>query len=116
MTQEQSILTKIRSIFPNETIKVQYHVLNYRIDAYLPKQKLAIEIDELGHVDRINDQEKQLAIEKELDCKFIRINPAKERFNVFNEIGIMQIFIAESNKKLTEIQLKNQLKNQLKSQ
>ena len=59
MTQEQSILTKIRSIFPNQTIIFQYHVLNYRIDAYLPKHKLAIEIDELGHADRINDQERQ---------------------------------------------------------
>ena len=102
MTQEQSILTKIRSIFSNETIIFQYHVLNYRIDAYLPRHKLVIEIDELGHVDKINDQERQLAIEKELDCKFIRIKPAKERFNIFNEIGIIQIFIAESNKKLTE--------------
>ena len=102
MTQEQSILTKIRSIFPNETIIFQYHVLNCRIDAYLPKHKLAIEIDELGHADRINNQKRQLAIEKELDCKFIKINPAKERFNVFNEIGITQIFIAESNKNLTE--------------
>ena len=102
MTQEQSILTKIRSIFSNETIIFQYHVLNYRIDAYLPRHKLAIEIDELGHVDKINDQERQLAIEKELDCKFIRIKPAKERFNIFNETGIIQIFIAESNKKLTE--------------
>ena len=82
MTQKQSILTKIRSIFPNETIIFQYHVLNYRIDAYLPKHKLAIEIDELGHVGRINDQERQLAIEKELDCKFIIINPAREIFNV----------------------------------
>ena len=100
--QEQSILTKIRSIFPNETIIFQYHVLNYRTDAYLPKHKLTIEIDELGYVDRITDQEGQLAIEKELDCKFIRINPAKERFNVFNEIGIIQIVIAKSNKKLTE--------------
>ena len=97
MTQEQSILTKIGSIFPNETIIFQHHVLNYRIDAYLPKHKLVIEIDELGHVDRINDQERQLAIEKELDCKFIRINPDKERFNVFKEIGIIQIFIAETN-------------------
>ena len=60
MTQEQSILTKIRSI----SIIFQYHVLNYRIDAYLPKHKLTIEIDELGHVDRINDQERQLAMKK----------------------------------------------------
>ena len=79
--QEQSILTKIRSIFPNETIIFQYHVLNYIIDACLPKHKLAIETDELGHEDRINDQERQLAIEKELHCKFIRINPVKERSN-----------------------------------
>ena len=32
----------------------------------------------------------------------MRINPAKERFNVFNEIDLIRIFIAESNKKLTE--------------
>ena len=110
MTQEQSILTKIRSAFPNKTIIFQYHFLNYRIDAFLPKHKLYIEIDELKHVDRLNDQERQLAIEKELDCKFIRINPAKERFNVFNEIGIIQIFIAKSNKKLTEKSTKKSTK------
>ena len=102
MTQEQPILTKIRNIFQNETIIFQYHVLNYRIDAYLPKHELSMEIDELGHAGRINDQERQLAIEKELGCKFIRINPAKKRFNVFNEIDTIQIFIAESNKKLTQ--------------
>ena len=113
MTQEQSILTKIRSIFSNETIMFQYHLLNYKIDAYLPKHKLVIEIDELGHVDRINDQERQLAIEKELHCKFIRITLAKERFNVFNEIGIIQIFIAESNKKLTEKSTKKSTKKSM---
>ena len=113
MTQEQSILTKIRPIFPNETIIFQYHVLNYRVDAYLPKHELVMEIDELGHVNRINDQERQSAIEKELDCKFIRINPAKERFNVFNEIGIIQIFIAKSNKKLTEKSTKESTKKSI---
>ena len=113
MTQGQSILTKMKSIFPNKTIIFQYHVLNCRIDAYLPKHKLAIEIDELGHVDRINYQERQLAIEKKLDCKFIRINPAKERFNVFNEIGTIQIFIAKSNKKLTEKSTKESTKKSM---
>ena len=113
MTQEQSILTKIRSIFPKETIIFQYHVLNYGIDAYLPKHKLAKEINELGLVDRINDQQRQLAVEKELDCKFIRINQPKERFNVFNEIGIIQIFNAESNKKLTEKSTKESTKKSM---
>ena len=112
MTQKQSILTKIRSIFPNETI-FQYHVLNYRIDAYLTKHKLAAEINELGHADRINDQERQLTIEKEVDCKFIRINPANERFNILNEIGMTQIFIAQSNKKLTEKSTKESTKKSM---
>ena len=49
MTQEQSILTKIRSIFPTESIIFQCSVLGYRIDAYFEKHKLAVEIDELGH-------------------------------------------------------------------
>ena len=98
MTQEQPILTKIRSIFSSETIIFQYHIVNYRIDTYLPKLKLAIEIDELGHVDTTIDQERQLAIEKELHCKFIRINQAKERFNVFKEIGTIRFVLPKQQK------------------
>ena len=40
MTQEQSILTKIRSIFPTESIIFQCTVLGYRIDAYFEKHRL----------------------------------------------------------------------------
>ena len=55
----------------------QYTVLNYRIDLYFQKYKLAIEIDELNHNDRNIDYEiqRQKELEKELDCVFIRINP-----------------------------------------
>ena len=55
----------------------QYTVLNFRIDLYFHKYKRAIEIDELGHSDRnINYEiERQKALERELDCVFIRINP-----------------------------------------
>ena len=99
MTPEQSILTKIRSIFPNEKIIFQHCVLGYRIDAYFPKQELAVEIDEKGHQDRDIECEieRQKALEKELGCKFIRINPAKENFEVYNEIGKIQVFVSESN-------------------
>ena len=80
MTQEQLILIKIKTIFSTEEKILQHHVLSYRIDAYFPNYKLAIETDELGHGDRDIDCEirRQKSIEKELDCEFIRINPAKK--------------------------------------
>ncbi len=51
----------------------QFKVCGYFIDGYIPKLKLAIEIDErLKNKDK--DIERQKIIEKELNCKFIRIN------------------------------------------
>ena len=52
MTQEQSILSNILTLFAAEEIILQHNVLSYRIDAYFPKYKLAIEVDEQGHSDR----------------------------------------------------------------
>ena len=45
MTQEQSILSKIVTLFAAEKIILQHNVLDYRTDAYFPKYKLAIEVD-----------------------------------------------------------------------
>ena len=66
ITQEQLILSKIVTIFAAKEIILQYNVLGYRIDAYFPKYKLAIEVDEQGHNDRDIDYEivRQGAIEK----------------------------------------------------
>ena len=66
MTQEQSILSKIVTLFTAEEIILQHIFLGYRIDAYFPKYKLAIEADEQVHNDRnINFEiERQKAIEK----------------------------------------------------
>ena len=85
MTQEQSILSKIVTLFAAGKMILQHNVLGYRIDIYIPKYKLAIEIDEQGHNNRDIDYEieRQKAIEKELGCEFIRINPTKENFNIF---------------------------------
>ena len=104
MTQEQSTLSKIVTIFAAEEIILQHNVLGYRTDAYFPKYKLAIEVDEQGNNDRDVDYEieRQKAIEKELGCKFNWINPTKENFNIFVEIGKIQIYILKSTKKLTE--------------
>ena len=82
----------------------QDNVLGYRIDAYFPKYELAIEVDEKRHNDRGIDyeMERQKTIENIIGCEFIRINPAKENFNIFVEIGRIQNYIVKSTKKLTE--------------
>ena len=65
-------------------MQTQYTVLNYRIDLYFHKYKLAIEVDELGHNDRnINYEiQRQQALERELSCVFIReINKIHRHIN-----------------------------------
>ena len=47
-------------------------------------------------------KDKKKALEKELGCEFIRINPAKENVNIFVEIDEYKINIVKSTKKLTE--------------
>ena len=71
------------------------------IDFYFHKYKLAIEIDELGYADRsINNEIKgQKALEKELNCVFIRINPDEKDFNIFKEINKIHRHIKKSFKK-----------------
>ena len=88
-TKEQTVISAIKDAFEGENMQTQYSVLSYRIDLYFHKYKLAIEVDELGHADRnINNEiERQKALEKELNCVFVRINPDKKSFNIFKEIN-----------------------------
>ena len=115
MTQEQSVLSKIVTLFTADEIILQHNVLGYRIDAYFPKYKLATEVDERGHNDRDIDYEieRKKALEKELGCEFIRINPTKENFNIFVEIGKIQNYIVKSTKKSTKESLMDELSNKL---
>ena len=81
-------------------MKTQHSVLGYRIDLYFHKHKLAIEVDELGHADRnlSNEIERQKALEKELDCVFIRINLDQENSNIFKEITEISRHVKKSAK------------------
>ena len=99
-TKEQTIINSIKDTFEGENIQTQYSVLGYRIDLYFYEYKLAIEVDELGH-NRNNDNEteRQKALEKELNCVFIRINPDKKEFNIFKEINKIYRHIKKSFKK-----------------
>ena len=70
-------------------MQTQYSVLGYRTDLYFHKYRLAIEVDELGHTDRnlSNEIERQKALEEELNCVIIRINPDEIDYNIFREIN-----------------------------
>ena len=93
---------------------MQHNILGYKIDAYFPKYKLAIEVDEQGHYGRDIGYEIQRQYKyKELGCEFIRINPAKKNFNNFVEIGKIQNYVTKSTKKLTEESTKNSLIDEL---
>ena len=100
-TKEQTVLRSIKDAFEGEDMQTQYTVIGYRIDLYFHKHKLAIEVDELGHSDRnINDEiERQRALERELNCVFIRINPDEKDFNIFKEINKIHRHIKKSFKK-----------------
>ena len=84
--KKKTVLESIKNAFEREDIQTQYSVLGYRIDLYFHEYKLAIEVDELEHADRnlSNEIERQQALEKELNCVFIRINP-DEKSSTFSE-------------------------------
>ena len=56
---------------------------------YFHDYKLAVEIDENGRSDRNIDRKikRQRVIEQELGCKFIRIDPDEEDFDIFRAIN-----------------------------
>ena len=100
-TKEQTVINSIKDAFKGENMQTQYTILGYRIDFYFHKYKLAIEVDELGHNDRNIDHEiqRQQALERELNCVFIRINPNVIDFNNFKEINKIHRHIKKSSKK-----------------
>ena len=101
LAKEQSVLRKIMSSFERENMQTQYNVLSYRIELYFHDYKLTIEVDENGHSDRNIDYElkRQKAIEQELGCKYIRIDPRKEDFEIFRAINEIFRHIKQSTKK-----------------
>ena len=100
-TKEQTIINWIKAAFEGENTKTQYSVLGYRIDLCFHEYKLATEVDEFGHADINihNEIERQKALEKELNCVFIRINPSEKDFNFFKEINKIHRHIKKSFKK-----------------
>ena len=123
MSIEHVVKSKTEPIFVNEDILEEYSVKIYEIDLYFienykkrlqvnkngqqymlfriyiyfTKYCLAIEIDEKGHTDRdfIFEEKRQKALEKKLDCTFIRINTSKENFDVDYEASRIQTLLSQ---------------------
>ena len=84
----------------------QIYIL-FRIDIYFTKYCLEVEIDVKGHTDRdvIFENERQKALEKKLNCKFIRINTSRENFDVDYEASRIQVFISQfKDNKIKELE------------
>ena len=110
-TKEQTVINSIKDAFEGENMQIQYTVLNYRIDLYFHKYKLAIEVDKLGHNDRNIDYEiqRQQVLERKLSCVFIRINPDAISFNIFKEINKIHRYINQLTKQKTKKQTKESI-------
>ena len=77
LTKGQLVLKSVINAFQGANMQTHYSLLSYRTDLYFHEYRLAIQVDKKGHKDRITDHEiqRQKVLEKELGCKFIRINP-----------------------------------------
>ena len=117
-TKEQSVISAIKDAFEGENMQTQYSVLGYRIDLYFHKYKLAIKVDELGHADRNvnNEIERQRALERELNCVFIRIDPDAPNFSMLREINKIYRHINQVTKQQTEQKTKESVIDNLSNE
>ena len=86
---EYKYLNEIQDFFDAVNIECipQYQVGNYKIDLYIPKYNIAIEIDEKEHKYKQNyDRKRQNYIENQIYCKFIRVNEGESCGSVIARI------------------------------
>ena len=76
----------------------------HRIDSYFREYKLAIEINENGNSNRNIEYKvkRQKAINQELGCRFLWIDPDKEYFDIFRTINETFRHIKPSSNQLTK--------------
>ena len=109
LKKEQSVVILLFQAFSAKKIKLQHKALEnerVRTDMYFSEHKLVVEIDEKGHTAGI-----QIKIKERLNCKFHRINPDVESFDIFLEISKIQNYITQSNKEKLKSKFANELLN-----
>ena len=78
-----------------------FSALNYLIDFYFLKYKLAVQIDELGHADRdsVKENKRQKELKEHLKCPFIRVNSNKKDFSAYDDLGEIYKFFDKFKKR-----------------
>ena len=76
----------------------------FRTNIHFTEYSLAVEIDEKVHIVRDLKFEKKIqeALEKKLNCTFIRVNTSKENYDADYEAYRIQAFISNFNKNKTK--------------
>lgn len=92
---ESQIILVLSAAFQDCEPCRQFFCEGYRIDLYLAKPRIAIEIDENGHHDYCSKKEKtrEKAIKKALGCSFVRFDPYANDFNIGNVIFQVRKYI-----------------------
>lgn len=85
---EAQIISVLSTAFADLQPIEQLQIHGYKIDLYLAKTNVAIEIDEHGHKYYQKSQEKkrEQAIKSALGCSFVRFDPYSADFNLGNVI------------------------------
>jgi very-short-patch-repair endonuclease len=99
--KEHVHLEAIQKCFPDVEMYKQFRVGKYRVDLYLEEYNLVVECDEYNHRDRDPKEEavREAFIKSKLDCEFVRFNPDRKGFSVFEVIAeIHQFIIAEKDR------------------
>ena len=83
-SKENDSIEIIMKTFRGEKMKRQFKIGNYRIELYLPEDKIAVECDEFDHIGRDINYEifRQKFIEEQLQCTFVRYNPDEKDFDM----------------------------------
>lgn len=89
----EQIIEFIKEI--NLSYELQYACGTYKIDMYIPKHNIVIEVDECGHADRdpVYEKTREEFIIKMLKPKMLRINPNVPNFRMIKEIGTLNRLI-----------------------
>ena len=91
-----------------QTDKNECEYILFRTDIYFTEYFLAVKIDEKVHTDRdlIFQEKRQKALEKKLNCEFIRINTSRENYDADYEASKNQRFISKFKDKKKENEIK----------
>ncbi len=91
----EQVIDYIKELDDKLDYKLQYPIGKYKIDMYVPKFNLAIEVDEMGHSDRdpVYEKQREDYIKQNLTTKLLRINPNAPKFRMAKILGSLSTMI-----------------------